>query len=172
MYASAIAKFDSDTRSTLDTHRRPSDNAGMISTFAAARYLVLSLLAALVLLAPLGCSISNSVSDSSESSSDSSASSSPASKESLYRDDIRDYTAAYVKSGGRIADFNQKVGELAKARGITNWKENMVTYEGIGQGLVKAGAAGVELDTYVKNLAGGDPRKEAAVRRGYDSAKK
>jgi hypothetical protein len=141
-----------------------------------ARHFLLSLFAGLLLLAPLGCSISKSLSDSSGSSSDSSASSSasssPASKESLYRDDVRDYTTAYVKSGGRIADFNQKVGELAKARGITNWEENMATYEGIGQGLAKAGASGVELDTYITNLAGADPNKAAAIRKGYESTRK
>ncbi|HXJ83888.1 MAG TPA: putative lipoprotein [Candidatus Methylomirabilis sp.] len=141
-----------------------------------ARRLLLSLLAGLLLVAPLGCSFSKSSSDSSESSSDSSASSSasssPASKESQYRDDVRDYTAAYVKSGGQIADFKLKVGELAKNRGITNWEDNMATYEGIGQGLAKAEVSGVALDTYVTNLSGGDPNKAAAIRKGYASYKK
>jgi hypothetical protein len=147
-----------------------------IDLAAAARCLLPSVLAGLILLGPLGCSLSKSSSDlsgsSSDSSASSSASSSPASKESLYREDVRDYTAAYVKSGGRIADFTQKIGDLAKARGITNWEENMATYEGIGQGLGKAGASGVELDTYITNLAGGDPRKAAAIRKGYESARK
>jgi hypothetical protein len=161
----------------LTEHLRSFDNAAMtIHPLTVAQHLLLSLFAGLILLAPLGCSLSKSSSDSSESASDSSASSSasssPASKESLYRDDVRDYTAAYVKSGGRIADFNQKVGELAKARGITNWEENVATYDGIGQGLAKAGASGVELDTYVTNLAGGDSNKAAAIRKGYESAKK
>jgi hypothetical protein len=142
----------------------------------AARRLLLSLFTGLILLAPLGCSLSKSSSDSSGSSSDSSASSSasssPASKESLYRDDVRDYTTAYVKAGGQIADFNQKLGDLAKARGITDWEANMATYEGIGEGLAKAEVTGVALDTYVKNLAGGDPNKAAAIRKGYESFKK
>ena len=136
--------------------------------------LVLSVLT-VILLALQGCSFSKSSSDSSESSSDSSASSSasssPPSKESLYRDDVRDYTAAYVKSGGNIADFNAKVSQLAQARGITNWEENMVTYEGIGQGLAKAGVSGVAYDTYVTNLSRGDPAKADAIRKGYQSAK-
>ena len=136
--------------------------------------LVLSVLA-VILLALQGCSFSKSSSDSSESSSDSSASSSasssPPSKESLYRDDVRDYTAAYVKSGGNIADFNAKVSQLAQARGITNWEENMVTYEGIGQGLAKAGVSGVAYDTYVTNLSRDDPNKAAAIRKGYQSVK-
>jgi hypothetical protein len=146
---------------------------------AAAHRLILGLAVGLLLLAPLGCSLSKSSSDSSKAFSDSSSassrssseSSSPPSKEALYRDDVRDYTAAYVKSGGRIADFNQKMGELAKSRGITNWEENMATYEGIGQGLAKAGVKGVELDAYVENLSGGDSNKAAAIRKGYKSYK-
>ena len=141
-----------------------------------ARRFLLSLAACVILLAPLGCSLSKSSSDSSESSSassaSSSASSSPASKESLYRDDVRDYTAAYIKSGGKIADFNQKLGELAKARGITNWEENMATYEGIGEGLGKGGANAVELDAYVTNFSGGNAARATAMRKGYASASK
>ena len=75
-----------------------------------------------------------------------------------------------MKSGGRIADFDKKLGELARSRGITDWEENMATYEGIGRGLGKAGVSGVELDTYVRNLAGGDPKKVAAIQKGYESA--
>lgn len=138
--------------------------------------------ALLAALAPAGCSISTSPSDSSESSSDSSnassdssasssGSSSPESKESAYRDDVRDYTAAYVKSGGQIADFDKKLGELARSRGITNWEENMATYDGIGRGLGKAAATPLEVDTYVQNLAGADTAKAAAIRKGYQSAR-
>jgi hypothetical protein len=139
-------------------------------------------LVVLAVLGPLGCSISTSPSDSLEASSDasgslsdssgsSSGSSSPESREAAYRDDVRDYTAAYVKSGGRIADFDKKLGELARSRGITNWEENMATYEGIGRGLGKAGVNGVELERYTQNLAGGDPKKVAAIQKGYESAK-
>jgi hypothetical protein len=148
------------------------------------RLVLLGFLVALAALGP-GCSISTSPSDSSDSletssdssgslsdsSGSSSGSSSPESKEAAYRDDVRDYTAAYVKSGGRITDFDKKLGELARSRGITNWEESMATYEGIGRGLGKAGVDGVELDTYVRNLAGGDPKKVAAIQKGYESAK-
>ena len=139
------------------------------------RRTALGLVAALWLLSPLGCSISTSPSDSSESSSDSSASSSasssPESKESAYRDDVRDYTAAYVKSDGQLGDFKKKLGELAKARGITNWEDSMVTYDGIGRGLAKAKVSQVELDTYAAGLSNGDPAKAQTIRKGYDSAK-
>ena len=132
--------------------------------------LVLGVLS-VIALALQGCSFSASSESSSDSSASSSASSSPPSKESLYRDDVRDYTAAYVKSGGQIADFNARVSQLAQARGITNWEENMVTYEGIGQGLAKAGVSGVAYDTYVTNLSRGDTAKAAAIQKGYQSAK-
>ena len=146
------------------------------------RLLLFGFVVALVTVGPLGCSISTSPSDSSESSSDSSGSlsdssgsssgsSSPESKEAAYRDDVRDYTAAYVRSGGRIADFDKKLGQLARSRGITNWEENMATYEGIGRGLGKAGVNGVELERYTQNLAGGDPKKVAAIQKGYESAR-
>ena len=75
-----------------------------------------------------------------------------------------------MKSGGRIADFDKKLGELARSRGITNWEESMATYEGIGRGLAKAGINGVELDTYVDTLAGSDPDRVAAMRKGFESA--
>jgi hypothetical protein len=146
------------------------------------RLLLLCVLVVLAALGPLGCSISTSPSDSLETSSDSSGSvsdssgsssgsSSPESKEAAYRDDVRDYTAAYVRAGGRIADFDRTLGGLARSRGITNWEDNMATYEGIGRGLGKSGVSGVELDTYVQNLAGGDPKKVAAIQKGYESAR-
>ena len=135
---------------------------------------ILGLLLGVAAFGPVGCSISTSFSDSSESSSDSSKSSSesssPESKEASYRDDVRDYTAAYVKSGGQIADFDRRLGELAQKRGITNWEDNPATYDGIGRGLAKAGVKGVELDTYVANLSRGDATKAAAIRKGYASA--
>ncbi len=123
------------------------------------------------LLLPLGCSFSASSQSSSESSASSSASSSPASREEQYRSDVRDYTASYVKSGGRMEDFKKRLGELAKERDITNWEENMVTYEGIGRGLGKAKASPVELQTYTQNLAGSDPKKAEAVKKGYEAEK-
>ena len=78
---------------------------------------------------------------------------------------------AYVKSGGRIEEFKRRLGELAKERGITDWEENMATYEGIGRGLGKAKASQVELETYTTNLAGGDPKKAKAIKDGYDAEK-
>lgn len=138
-------------------------------------HVVLGALLVATLLLPLGCSFSasskSSSDSSSESSASSSASSSPASREEQYRNDVRDYTASYVKSGGRMEDFKKRLGELAKERGITNWEENMATYEGIGRGLGKAKASPLEVQTYTQNLAGSDPKKAEAIRKGYDAEK-
>ena len=123
--------------------------------------LVSAVLLALVLLAPLGCSISAS----------SSGSSSPENKETQYRNDVRDFTASYVKSGGRMDEFRRRLGDLARERGITNWEDNLVTYDGIGRGLGKAQASQVELDTYTANLSGGNANKAKAIRSGYDAEK-
>src|SRR5215813_6533419 len=124
-----------------------------------------------VLLLLVGCSISASSKSSSESSASSSGSSSPESKETQYRNDVRDFTASYVKSGGRIEDFKRRLGELAKERGITDWETNLVTYEGIGRGLKKAKVSQVELETYTSNLAGPDPARAKAIKDGYDAEK-
>ena len=155
----------------MTLERRFFDNAAMNKRgVLQSSRLALSVLT-VILLALQGCSFSASSESSSDSSASSSASSSPPSKESLYRDDVRDYTAAYVKSGGQIADFNARVSQLAQTRGITNWEDNMVTYEGIGQGLAKAGVSGVAYDTYVTNLSRGDTAKAAAIQKGYQSAR-
>jgi hypothetical protein len=132
----------------------------------------------LALLATSGCSFSassaassESSGASSESSASSSASSSPANKETSYRDDVRDYTEAYVKSGGQYDAFQKRIGELAKKHDITNWEDNMVTYDGIGQGLGRAKVSTAQLDAYKQNLGKGDPQKVVAIQKGYDAQK-
>ena len=124
-----------------------------------------------VLLLLVGCSLSASSKSSSDSSASSSGSSSPESNETQYRIDVRDFTAAYVKSGGQIDDFKRRLGDLAKERGITDWESSLVTYEGIGRGLGKAKVSPVELQTYTTNLAGPDPARAKAIKDGYDAEK-
>jgi hypothetical protein len=154
-------------------HQRILDLApdGGISTmraFGPFQFSRVSLLVVALLLL-VGCSLSASSDSSSESSGSSSASSE--SKETQYRNDVRDFTAAYVKSGGRLEDFKRRLGDLAKERGITDWEENMATYEGIGRGLGKAKVTPVELDTYTTNLTGSDAKKAKAIKDGFDAEK-
>jgi hypothetical protein len=125
-----------------------------------------------------GCSFSESSkssSKSSESSSDilsspftsSSASSSP---ENAYREEVKDFTASYLKSGGDAARLEQEVGKIAEKRGISDWESNEATYVGIGKGLHKAGLKQTELEGYKASLA--DNEQQAAwIQDGYDQRK-
>jgi hypothetical protein len=127
-----------------------------------------------------GCSISaSSVSSwslsksvrSSSRSSDSSSSSSPGAAEEAYREDVSDYTRAYVKSGGDFRAFQSDLARIAEEHGITNWEENLLTYTAIGEGLGSAKVSDAELMAYKRNLSRGDPEKADAIQKGYDSAR-
>jgi hypothetical protein len=128
-------------------------------------------LAAVGIVGLAGC---GSLSDSSKSSSNiisspftsSSGSSSP---ENAYRADVRDYTAAHVKSGGTTADLRTEIGKLAEKHGISDWEANESTYRGIGEGLGKAGYRQVEVDAFKKNMAETTQQAEW-IQKGYDSA--
>jgi hypothetical protein len=137
---------------------------------------LLALLLVAIMALSAGCSISassesssESSSASSESSSRSSKSSSPDGKDSAYRDDVRDYTEAYVKSGGQIEAFQRQLGDLARRHDITNWEDSLTTYEGIGAGLGRARVNQVQVDAYKQNLGQGDPRKMEAIQKGYNA---
>ena len=137
---------------------------------------LLALLVALVMASSVGCSFSAS-SESSAASSESSAhssessskSSSPDGKESAYRDDVRDYTEAYVKSGGQFDAFQKRIGELARRYDITNWEDSLATYEGVGAGLGRAKVSQVQVDAYKQNLGNGDTRKMDALQKAYNA---
>lgn len=135
-------------------------------------------LAALMVAALAGCSVSvsswslsKSVRSSSHSS-DSSSSSSPGAAERAYRDDVRDYTRAFAKSrGSDFQGFQADLARIAEDHGITNWEENPATYTAIGEGLGSAQVSEAELMAYQRTLADGDAKKVEAMRKGYDSAR-
>ena len=141
------------------------------------RKLVASLLT-LPLILLTACSISDSISGSFESSSASSGSSSSSSRSSspergqAYRDDVRDYTQAYAKSGGDYSEFTRGLGSIATKHGVSNWEADMDTYVGIGEGLKKGGVTPMQLEVWKTNLAAGDASKAAAMQKGYDSYSK
>jgi len=131
--------------------------------------------AAAVAIVVSGCSFSASsksistvVSSAIKSSSKSSRSSSP---EQAYKADVADYTAAYLKSGGDTAKLKSQISKVAEKRGITDWENNSGTYQGLGQGLKRAGVKQVELDAYKHNLADTD-EQASWMQQGYDSASK
>lgn len=134
-----------------------------------------SLLAASLVILAAGCSISESVSKSISSpfewSSDSIASSSGSSSRARadYISDVRDYTQAYVKSGGDFDTFTQGLSQIAERHGVSDWESDNDTYVGIGQGLKKAGSTSVQLSVWKTNLSKGDASKAAAIQKGYDS---
>ena len=129
-------------------------------------------LLALPLLALAGCSISDSISASFESSAASIASSSGSSTSSSadresYRNDVRDYTDAYVKSGGGFDNFTRGLTDIAKKHGVSDWESDQDTYVGIGAGLKKGGVTPAQLEVWKTNLSNGDATKAASIQKGY-----
>jgi hypothetical protein len=130
----------------------------------------------LALLVTTGCSLSAgpSVRNMSESSSDSSNSSASSSRssgggKSAYRDDVRSYTAAHLKSGGSLEAFEKKLGEVARRHGVTDWEDDQTTYIGIGEGLSASMASAVQLATYKTHFSRSDPLKMEAIQRGFET---
>lgn len=125
-----------------------------------------------------GCSFSESSKSSSKSSgsisdivsspfTSSSGSSSP---ESAYREEVKDFTASFVKGGGDGSKLKQEVGQIAEKRGISDWENNEATYVGIGKGLHKAGLNQAELDGY-KAAIGENEQQKDWIQDGYDERK-
>ena len=108
-------------------------------------------------------SLSKSVSSPFKSSSDSSGNSALA-----YQADVRDYTAAYIRSGGDYDTFERKIGNVAAQHGITDWELDSGTYLAIGQGLRKGGLKPIELAAWKSNLAGSDLSRADLIQKGYD----
>lgn len=97
-------------------------------------------------------SISKSVSTIVSSPSESlSCSSSP---QDAHRDDVRDFTAAYLKSGGDATNLKREVSEFAQKHGVSDWENDQTTFKGIGVGIAKAGLRQAELDGYKSGIAG------------------
>jgi hypothetical protein len=131
---------------------------------------------ALALVALAGCSFSyssKSISDSSGSSSDSSTSSSPSDDtkadktETSYRNDVRGYTAAWVRDGGDLDVFQRGIATIARRYGITDWEATRATWTGVGAGLRAGDASAAERATLVDGLAGSDGTKREAIERGF-----
>ena len=122
-----------------------------------------------------GCSISESISKSVSSpfewssASSGSSSASSAARGEAYRNDVRDYTAAYIQSGGEYANFTRGLGNIASKHGVSDWESDTDTWVGIGQGLKKAGVTTAQLAVWKTNLTNGDAQKASAMQKGYDS---
>lgn len=118
----------------------------------------------------LACSFSyssESFSDSSKSSSNSSGS-----DESKFRDDVAQYTEAFVAAGGRQDEsFFSGLGDLARKRGVSDWESEPSTWEAIGRGLGRSEASEAQRAAYEAAWAGGDEDKQSAMARGFAAAR-
>jgi hypothetical protein len=134
-------------------------------------------------VAAAGCSFSyssKSSSDSSQSSSKSASGSSQSSSDSSspgrararkYKEDVADYTQAFVISGGAAAAFMNGIAAIAEKRGVSDWESDAATWEGIGAGLARAKVKKEQLEVYKQNWSGGNPEAMKGIQRGYDSAR-
>ena len=93
-----------------------------------------------------------------------SASSSPGDQ---YRADVRDFTAAFLKSGGDASQLKSEIAEVAEKHGVTDWERDESTYTGLGEGLRKAGESQAGLDAFKRTLAGNDEQAKW-MQEGYD----
>jgi hypothetical protein len=135
------------------------------------------------IFAVAGCSFSYSSKSSSDSSRSSSESSSKSSgsfsgssspdqaRARAYKEDIADYTQAYVISGGSPGSFMNGIAALAKKRGVSDWESDDTTWEAIGAGLARANVKKDQLAVYIENWGGNDARAMKGIQRGYDRAR-
>jgi len=96
------------------------------------------------------------------------SSSKSSSPEQAYREDVRDYTAAHLQSGGTVDELRRQIGALAAKHGITDWESSESTFRAIGAGLAKAGYRQVQVDAFKKNMAS-TPDQAEWMQKGFDS---
>ncbi|MDD2759614.1 MAG: putative lipoprotein [Methylomonas sp.] len=141
----------------------------------------LSTLAVAILTAATlsACSFSTS-SESSASSSDSSksafdlasspmslASDSSTSEQDPFENDVADYTKEFATSPtGTLDQFRAHLGEIAQDHGITDWENDIDTYDGIGRGLKKAKLNKKVVSDFVESISGNDAMKKKAIEDG------
>lgn len=92
------------------------------------------------------------------------------SPEAAYREDVRDFTAAHLQSGGNVDQLRREIGSLAARHGISDWEHNESTYRGIGAGLAKAGYRQLQVDAFKANITD-TPEQAEWLQKGYDSAR-
>ena len=135
------------------------------------------LVAALALL-PLGCSFYYSSESSVKtltSPSRSSASSSPdddgddEQEKKAYRDDVRDFTAAYAADHDSLDGFAAGLADVARRHGITDWEADDATFTAVGAGLKRAQAPREDVARYEAAVGRDEPAKVGLIRRGYES---
>jgi hypothetical protein len=135
---------------------------------------VIAVIAIAALFAIGGCSfsassesISNSISSPFTSSSESSKS-----EEAKYRDEVAEYSAAFVSvGGGSVASFQTGISKLAARRGISDWEANPDTWTSVGRGLAITALTEVEALAYGETWAAEDERRFELMRQGFSEAR-
>jgi len=119
----------------------------------------------------LACSFSYSSDSSSNSSKSSSGSSGDDSAQ--FRNDVEQYTATFVRSGGshEQSAFLMGLGELARKRGVSDWESDPDTWEAIGRGLAHSDVGEAEETALRAAWADDDAAKQSAMARGLASAR-
>jgi hypothetical protein len=127
-----------------------------------------------VALLPLGCSFYYSSESSvkmltSPSRSSKSSSGGDEEKKEAYRDDVRDFTAAWATQHDDVAGFEAALADVARRHGITDWEAEDATYTAVGAGLKRADVRAADRARYELLVAGTTPAKVALIRDGYGS---
>jgi len=89
-------------------------------------------------------------------------------KKVSYQNDIRETTRMHIQAGMDEEAFRFDIRRIAHKNGILNWESDSVTYEGIGQGLKKAGITPDELESLKTSLGKSSP-VIASLQQGYQS---
>jgi hypothetical protein len=127
-----------------------------------------------VALLPLGCSFYYSSESSvktltSPSRSSASSSGGDEEKKEAYRDDVRDFTAAWAAQHDDLTGFATGLADVARRHGITDWEAEDATYTAVGAGLKRADVRATDRARYESLIAGDAAEKVALIRAGYGS---
>ena len=126
--------------------------------------------AALACAALLACSFSHSSGSSSDSSRSSSGSS--ADDKKAFRNDVSQYTEAFVEAGGEQQQtFFSGLSDLARKRGVSDWESEPSTWEAIGHGLGRTKVNDAQRTAYETAWVNGDAERESAMARGFANAR-
>ena len=85
-----------------------------------------------------------------------------------YREDVGDYTVAYLHWGGDLDAYRLGMTALANNRGISNWEEDAFTCRSIELGLQRANLDEAAIQSFARNLFGADGDKRCRLRAAYD----
>ncbi len=81
-----------------------------------------------------------------------SSGSEPSSEKATYENDLREYTASFVRAGSEPSTFQPGATRIAASHGITNWETNGDTADAIGDGLKDAKQNGAQAQDFCSSV--------------------